>query len=380
SNHLHLPTTKFPDGALDLSDRYRVDKHGNLIPLNRDGTPNTNPAPHEPSATERIPAVQAGDRELVAAGRHAPEATAHAGDLGTGPSPNHGPSTGADHRNGSSSGGHGGPVNGNHNEGASGAGHGPGGSGHDTPEGIDHGSPNGRGGSNGGGGSGDSTSGSHQPSDGPDRFSDGDRASTGPTGPMRSEQEAGVTAALDRAKMPPQDQQRALVQLRKGDYGAGIAEFIGRGTFDGLPGYRELLSQCKQKGMLPAVHQAMEFASDLQSRGVKDLAFEYKNKAENLDLDVLVKSGDEIRYGCQLKDVDFEHGIGSAAQKIAKKQLLGEIAGPKVAILDIHDTKFALTESTIKTVEHCAKKTGATFELRFQDGSITIPANGSVYP
>ncbi|MEU6014602.1 hypothetical protein ABZ826_11245 [Streptomyces sp. NPDC047515] len=197
---------------------------------------------------------------------------------------------------------------------------------------------------------------------------------------MRAEQEAGVAAAFDRAKMPPQDQQRALTQLRKGDYGAGVAEFIARGNFDGVPEYRELLNQCKQKGMLPAVHQAMEFASDLQSRGVKDLAFEYKSKSEKLDLDVLVKSGDEIKYGCQLKDVDAEHSIGSAARKIADKQLAGEIAGTKVAILDIHDTKSALTESTIRDVEHYAKKTGATFELRFRDGSITIPPNGHIYP
>ena len=124
----------------------------------------------------------------------------------------------------------------------------------------------------------------------------------------------------------------------------------------------------------------MEFAADLKSRGVQDLAFEYKMPQRGLDLDVLVKSGDEIKYGCQLKDVQHEHGIGSAARKIAEKQLSGEIDGPKVAILDVHDTRAALTESTVKDVEYYARKIGATYELRFRDGSITIPANGQVYP
>ncbi|MFE7615122.1 hypothetical protein [Streptomyces sp. NPDC057496] len=130
----------------------------------------------------------------------------------------------------------------------------------------------------------------------------------------------------------------------------------------------------------PNSSDAMEFASDFQSRGVKDLAFEDKRKPEGLDLDVLVKSGDKITYGCQLKVVGKEHSIGSAARKIANDQLSGRIAGPKVAILDIHSTKSALTEATIRDVEHYAKKTGATFELRFKDGSITFPANGRIYP
>ncbi|MFC9620995.1 hypothetical protein ACFTXM_13625 [Streptomyces sp. NPDC056930] len=375
SDHLQIPKSRFPDGALDLSDRYRVDKDGKFIPLDREGKPDLTPAPHEPAAGDRIPAPQLGDRELVGAERHAPGATVRAGDLGTSPSASHEPPTGTSHGDGPNSGGHEGPVDRRHSEGAGGAAHSsPDGSGHDGPMGFDRGSPS------GGGGSEDSMSGSHKPSGEPGRFSDGDRVSASPTGPMRPEQEAGVAAALDRAKIPPQDQQRALVQLRKGDYGAGIAEFIARGNFDGVPEYRELLKQCKQKDMLPAVHQAMEFASDLQSRGVKDLAFEYKSKPEKLDLDVLVKSGDEIKYGCQLKDVDAEHSIGSAARKIADKQLAGQIAGTKVAILDIHDTKSALTESTIKDVEHYAKKTGAIFELRFRDGSITIPANSHIYP
>lgn len=91
SDHLQIPKTKFPDGAFDLSDRFRVDKDGNFIPLNRDGTPNLDPAKHEPSAAERGVGQPHGDREPVGVGGRAPGATAHAGDgQGTGSAP-HGP-------------------------------------------------------------------------------------------------------------------------------------------------------------------------------------------------------------------------------------------------------------------------------------------------
>ncbi|MGW2085601.1 hypothetical protein [Streptomyces sp. NPDC001880] len=80
SDHLQIPKTKFPDGAFDLDHRYRVDKDGKFVPLDPDGTPNTIPAPHEPSAAERSVGRLHGDRELVGVGGHAPGTTAHMGD------------------------------------------------------------------------------------------------------------------------------------------------------------------------------------------------------------------------------------------------------------------------------------------------------------
>ncbi|MCC5032729.1 hypothetical protein DMH02_005610 [Streptomyces sp. WAC 00631] len=74
SNNLNLPKTDFPDGALDgLDNRYRVDQDGNFIPLDRDGTPNTDPAPREAAAADRVPdgadgPGRPGERELVGAG------------------------------------------------------------------------------------------------------------------------------------------------------------------------------------------------------------------------------------------------------------------------------------------------------------------------
>ncbi|WP_030267369.1 hypothetical protein [Streptomyces violens] len=333
-------------------------------------------ARHEPST--------AGHSSSPGAGGHS---TPSAGGHGDGPSAGHGGSPDVGGHHGPSTGGRGESPTGGHSDGHTGGHDGPPAGGHhdgpdvpahDGADGGHHGGPDAEGSSEGG-----ADGGSHAPSDFSDRVSEGDRTSQQPSAPMSPAQEVAVTDALKRAKMPPQDLERALVQLRKSEYGASVAEYITQGKFDNLPGYYGkdgLLFQCKQKGMIPAVHQAMEFAAELQKRGVDDLGFEYKAPGQGLDLDVLVKSGDDIKYGAQLKDVDHEGGIGSAAKKIAKKGLGGEISGPKVAILDVHDTRAALTEATVKEVEHFAKRTGATFELRFDDGSVTIPPNGQIYP
>ncbi|MEV4505008.1 hypothetical protein [Streptomyces klenkii] len=214
----------------------------------------------------------------------------------------------------------------------------------------------------------------------PERYSEGERRAYPPTGAMRAEQEPALVEALDRAKMQPQDQQRLLVQLRKSPYGSGVAEHIVGGRLAGMPEYRELLNQSKQKGMIPAVYQAMEFAEELRSSGVKGLEFEYKDPAAKLDLDVLTRVDGKIGYGWQLKEVEGADGIKSAVKGIAKKQLVGTGVEHKVAILDIQDVKSALTGETLKDVEYYSRKLNATFELRFQDGSITIPANGRARP
>ncbi|OIJ96665.1 hypothetical protein BIV25_17040 [Streptomyces sp. MUSC 14] len=78
SEHLRLPKTRFPDGALDdLSNRYRVDKDGNFIALKPDGTPDTSPVRNEPPAADRTGSSPSGDRELVGAGARTNGASAH---------------------------------------------------------------------------------------------------------------------------------------------------------------------------------------------------------------------------------------------------------------------------------------------------------------
>ncbi|MFH7337480.1 EndoU domain-containing protein [Streptomyces sp. KHY 26] len=105
SEHLRLPKTRFPDGALDdLSNRYRVDKDGNFIALKPDGTPDTSPVTHEPAAGDRVSPAGPGDREPVGVGGRAPEATSHASGHGALPGSSHG----AAHAGGEA--GHGAPT------------------------------------------------------------------------------------------------------------------------------------------------------------------------------------------------------------------------------------------------------------------------------
>ncbi|MFD4943986.1 hypothetical protein ACFWNT_15995 [Streptomyces sp. NPDC058409] len=76
SDHLQIPKSKFPDGAFDLSDRYRVEKDGKFVPLDPDGTTNTTPALREPAAADRTVGASPDDRELVGAGARAGEGAA----------------------------------------------------------------------------------------------------------------------------------------------------------------------------------------------------------------------------------------------------------------------------------------------------------------
>ncbi|MFD3327034.1 hypothetical protein [Streptomyces sp. NPDC058701] len=235
----------------------------------------------------------------------------------------------------------------------------------------------------GGGGTGDGPgSGPGMPEQQPPVILEGSRIGQQPSGPMAPEREAAVTEALKDAKVPPVDQGRMLVQLKKSEYGAAVAEYIASGRFADTPGFKKpegLLFQVKQNGMIPAVHQAMEHAADLQSKGIKNIEFELKLPAQKLDLDVLVRTPDgRIEYGAQLKDVDSVAGIKSAVKKIAEKQLGGPGVDVKHALLDIRGLRSELTEREIQAVQRAADRSNASFELRFNDGSVTIfPTNAT---
>ncbi|WP_374704569.1 hypothetical protein [Streptomyces sp. NL15-2K] len=217
----------------------------------------------------------------------------------------------------------------------------------------------------------------------PDRYSTGEHASRPPSEPMRPEQEAALTEALTREKMSAADQAKVLRTLGKEPFGAEVADLLSRGHLSGTKNYQEILNMCKQgskgeqKGMIPAAYMALSHATDLQSKGFTHLAFELKDEATGLDLDVTTLRPDGTpHYGYQLKDVDNIQGIRSAS-KSAAKQLLPDVVGAKkVAILDVHQPMAELNAKMFKEVEFQARRTGATFHLRFHDGSVTVPANG----
>ncbi|MGK9459639.1 hypothetical protein ACSLFT_06280 [Streptomyces sp. G6] len=160
----------------------------------------------------------------------------------------------------------------------------------------------------------------------PERYSQGAATSGSPSGPMLPDQEPGVLEELQRAKIPPEDQARVLRTLRKDQFGSDIADLVSRGHLRGVKNYDEILRMCKQgaskasKSMLPAAHMALSHATELQSRGFNDMAFELKDEVTGLDLDVTTLRADGTpHYGYQLKDVDTIAGIKSASKK---KQLI----------------------------------------------------------
>ncbi|MFF0460879.1 EndoU domain-containing protein [Streptomyces mexicanus] len=77
SDHLKFPKPHFPNTALDLSDRYRIDKNGNFIPLHPDGTPDLTPPRREHTASDRVIGVPTAERHPVGVGAQPARATAH---------------------------------------------------------------------------------------------------------------------------------------------------------------------------------------------------------------------------------------------------------------------------------------------------------------
>ncbi|WP_330313075.1 hypothetical protein OHS17_18590 [Streptomyces sp. NBC_00523] len=357
SDHLRIPASRFPDGVLDLDHRYRIDKDGNFVPLDREGNPHLEPARHEPTAEGRTGDEHPARREPAAVGGHAPDATTHAGE---GLPPRGGRDAGHV-ANADAPGSHhtDGEGDGTHHTADSGPAEAH--AGHDNspapPSDID-----------------------------PAKYSkDIGNVAQAQTGRITPEQEAGVVDELARAKMDVRDQQTLLRSLRKDPYGAGVAEMITRGHLRDVEGYKSLLNMCKQgpskadpKGMVPAAYMAMRLATELQEHGVARIGVELDTRT--FDLDVYTRHPDgSIAYGYQLKDVNNINGISSAAEK-ASSQLTYEGIDHRVALLDIHKPMSDLTPRMFNKAEFLARKMNGTFLLRFTDGSLSVPPSGTTFP
>ncbi|MFE7704444.1 hypothetical protein ACFU6I_01265 [Streptomyces sp. NPDC057486] len=411
SDHLQLPKTKFPDGAFDLNDRYRVDKDGNFVPLDPDGKPNVDPVKREPAAAERGVGGPQREREPVGVGGHAPRSNhenSGGGPIGGDGGTHRGAGSAAPGGAGSTirATDEGAPGAGRHGQGAAETGALPDAPGHgrgpaDPPSGPSPHDPPGQHRTNPAHGD---VSGHGDPTVPPETHPVHGDASGGPpgidpakytkdvndlaqahTGRIEPEQEAGVVAELNRARMDPRDQQSVLRALRKDPYGAGVAEMISRGHLRNVEGYDKLLDMCKKgpskgdpKGMVPAAYMAMRLATDLQEHGMRRVGVELDT--DTFDLDVYTRNPDSsIDYGYQLKDVNTIKGINSAAQKAAT-QLAHDGITHRVAVLDIHQSMGELTPRMFREAEFQARDAGATFLLRFTDGSITVPPNGPTFP
>lgn len=237
----------------------------------------------------------------------------------------------------------------------------------------------------------------HRPSDArgitpevdPSRYRvDADDAAQAHTGPILPAQEAGLLAELSRAKMAPADQENVLRSLRKDPYGAGVADLVNRGHLRSVENYDGILDMCKKGpsrsdphgSMVPAAYMALTQATELQERGVTHLGFEFGDKDTPWDLDVYTKSphGD-IDFGYQLKDVNSINRIKKVVPS-ALDQLEYDGMRHGVAVLDVHQPMSGLTPQVFASVERAAMRSGKTVLLRFEDGAITIPPEGPIFP
>ncbi|MFD9629395.1 hypothetical protein [Streptomyces violascens] len=410
TDHFQIPKSKFPDAIFDLDHRYRVGKDGKLVPINADGTPNLSPAPrgHE---GDLATGAGRGERELagVGAGSHAHGAASHAGE-GVPPRGGHGSGTGGDSiprgRGDGAAAGEVGSVRGGDvphpHSGDAGAGSGThhGGSGHDeatTSHGMPESSHGGAAGAAHHGMPGDDSA-RHRAGDAPgitpevdpSRYRmNADDLAQAHTGPIRPEQEAGILAELGRAKMALADQEKVLRSLRKDPYGAGVADLINQGHLRHIENYGEILDMCKKGpsrsdpngSMVPAAYMALTQATELQERGFTDLGFEFGDNKTSWDLDVYTKDPHGgIDFAYQLKDVNSIKRI----QKVvpgALDQLEYDGLRHGVAVLDVHQPMSGLTPRVFAEVERAVMQhPGKTVLLRFEDGAITVPPEGLIFP
>ncbi|MFG3528794.1 hypothetical protein ACGF8B_18865 [Streptomyces sp. NPDC047917] len=387
SDHLQIPKTRFPDGALDLSDRFRVDKDGNFIPLGRDGTPDLTPARHEPSAAERGAGRPHGDREPVGVGGRAPGATAHAGD--------------------------GLPPRGRHDSGS--APHGPGGEdGHAAAR--QHGPRDGHGAgaaehSGGGSHSGEAADSSHGDAahadsptaggggDGPGH-ADGDHGSDSPSGsgPMELGGEAEHQFREAMRKIPnnnikPKVLEKIVARMGEYPHGREIADIITSGHLSQTHKFRDVVSMLGSgvRGQDLRAMDQIRLGDQFYRSGLRDIEFEIKNQAFKADLDVRVTDANGESYGYQMKRLENPK---NPFESIAKADHLGQLskstADHRIMLVDGQGTVAEWQARGIPDEllqvhrgEHAIKSgkgRGILFVIRLEDGTITIPPGAKADP
>ncbi|MDG4856785.1 hypothetical protein P8605_01150 [Streptomyces sp. T-3] len=215
-----------------------------------------------------------------------------------------------------------------------------------------------------------------------------DHAAQAKTGPVRPEQETDLLAELDRMKWEPGDKKSLLQSLRKDPYGAGVAELINRGHLREAEGYSKLLDAAKKGpsrsdplgSEVPGVYAALNLATDLQNRGASRVGFELGDNSTLWDLDIYTRNADgQIDYAYQHKNLQSVAGIKRHAAKSAG-QLVWEPKRHGVVIMDVHQPITNMKPGLVSLVEKQVELHGVTFLLRFEDGAITVPPNGSIYP
>ncbi|MER6075141.1 hypothetical protein ABT187_41365 [Streptomyces sp. NPDC001817] len=383
SEHLRLPKTRFPDGALDdLSNRYRVDKNGNFIALKPDGTPDTSLVAHEPAATDRVPPAGPADRELAGAGGRAPEATSQGGGH-LSPHPGHDPVGGGNgSHEASGAGSHAGDSHiaradphGEHQSGAGGS----------ISEHHHFGQAD-AGGGDGGGHSGD----------GP--IEHGQTPEPLPPGSLElgGEAERRLREALDnipKNNIKPKVLETAISRLAESPSGREVADIISSGHLTKCPGFRDAISMLgsSKPDQFPRAIDQLRLGDEFYRRGLRHIEFEVKDQSIKADLDVRVTDDSGHSWGYQLKRLKNPK---NPFNSISKPDHLGQLskseADHKIMLVDGQGTiaeweHRGIPEELLQVHrgEHPFKSDkgrGILFVIRLEDGTIVIPPGATVDP
>ncbi|SPE56234.1 hypothetical protein SNS2_2969 [Streptomyces netropsis] len=394
SDRLHLPQSKFPDGVLDLNDRYRVDKDGKFVPLDPDGRPNTDPVRREPSASERAAGAPQGDRELVSAGARRAESAARAGDDLT-PRARHdtpGGSGGTPDPTGAGHGGH---------SGGSGAGHTPEGNGSAGHHGTEHGGADGHSGSggsdgagtphgSGGSGSGGSDGGNTSAHEGP--TPDGEPRPMVRGGETEQRIREAIKGVPGKQRPKPDVLNRALDRLASEPDGQRVAEIIASGHFNQSDEFGQVVSSLgarKEQMFQPSADQII-FADDLVRSGVPPHAIDFEQKVPaGADMDIRIKDESGQVYGYQMKHLnDPADPVSEITRGKYLLQLARAEADYHVLLVDggrgtradwISNGSYdALMD--IHRGGRGPKGEGITFVVRLEDGTLVIPPGSKIDP
>ncbi|MEW2293482.1 hypothetical protein ABZ719_12335 [Streptomyces sp. NPDC006743] len=379
TDHLGLPKSRFPDTALDLSDRYRIDTNGNLVPLHADGTPNTTPAAREPSAAERVPS---DDRRLAGVGgrgregavgmadHRSPHASRQAPDGG---SPHEPP--GDDRHAGATH--HAGAAAAEHHRGTGGPA-----SEHSHPGRTDMGSGHGGGAAGGG----------H------DHDAHAHRPEPTPSGPLElgGEAERNLREALHnipKNTTKPKVLEAAISRLAESPSGREIADIITSGHLAKCPGFRETVSMLgsSKTGQFSRAVDQIRLGEEFYRRGIRDIEFEVKNQSIKADIDVRITDDSGQSWGYQLKRLDNPK---NPFNSISKSENLGQLSKSesdhKIMLVDAQGTVADWQQRGIPDEllqvhrgEHPFKSDkgrGILFVIRLEDGTIVIPPGAMADP
>ncbi|MEU5089668.1 hypothetical protein [Streptomyces sp. NPDC021356] len=291
TDHLKLPKPHFPDTALDLNDRYRIDKDGNFIAIKPDGKPDSSPVRREPAATERTADSTSGDRELVAAGPRAGDVEEGAGSR-VPPEGHPGAGDAHGHEAGPRQEGHGHGGRSDHATGHQDADH----QGEDAGDGAVDGAGHGRGADGGNGGSD-----SHPPSAHSGSSPDGEGRPMDRGGETEQRARDAIKGIPGKKRPKPNVLDRVMERLGSEPDGQRVAEIIASGQFNKSDEYGQVVSSLganKQNMFQPSADQLI-FADDLVRSGVPAHAVDFEQKlpvGADVDVRILDQSGDVYAY------------------------------------------------------------------------------------